>query len=63
MKKKKSTLAELRNGQPTLNNGHPAEWLVNAVGQTAADAAMLFDAPAIEMLPDGAVIRLQEATR
>jgi hypothetical protein len=63
MKKRKSKLAELRTGQPTLNNGQPAEWLINAVGQDVAHAAILFGAPTIEMLPEGTLIRLQEAGR
>jgi hypothetical protein len=58
MKKRKMRLAELRTGQPVLNNGHPAEWLVAAVGQEAADAAVLFEAKSVETWPDGVVLRL-----
>ena len=53
-------LAELRSGRPVLNNGHPAEWLVEAVGQEAADAAVLFEAKTVEIWPDGVVVRLVE---
>jgi len=53
-------LAELRSGRPVLNNGHPAEWLVQAVGQEAADAAVLFEAKTVEIWPDGVVVRLAE---
>ena len=53
-------LAELRSGLPVLNNGHPAEWLVQAVGQEAADAAVLFEAKTVEIWPDGVVVRLVE---
>ena len=53
-------LAELRSGLPVLNNGHPAEWLVEAVGQEAADAAVLFEAKSVEIWPDGVVVRLAE---
>ena len=53
-------LAELRSGRPVLNNGHPAEWLVEAVGQEAADAAVLFEAKTVEIWPDGVVLRLVE---
>jgi hypothetical protein len=63
MKKRRIKLAELRSGLPVLNNGHPAEWLVQAVGTEAAHAAVLFDAPAVELLPEGVVIRLNEARR
>jgi hypothetical protein len=59
-KRRKSKLAELREGRPILNNGQPAKWLVEAIGQEAADAAILFDAPAVELWPEGAVIRLAE---
>ena len=59
-KRRKSKLAELREGRPILNNGQPAKWLIEAVGQEAADAAILFDAPAVELWPEGAVIRLAE---
>ena len=51
-------MAELRSGLPVLNNGHPAAWLVSAVGQEAADAAMLFDAQTIELQPERVVLRL-----
>ena len=57
-KPRKAKLAELREGRPTLSNGHPAEWLVAAVGQDAADAAILFAARAIEMA--GVALRLNE---
>jgi hypothetical protein len=60
MKKRKIRLAELRTGQPVLNNGHPAKWLVEAVGQEAADAAVLFEAQSVEMMPEGVVVRLGE---
>jgi hypothetical protein len=60
MKKRKMRLAELRSGLPVLNNGHPAEWLVEAVGQEAADAAVLFEAKSVEIWPDGVVVRLAE---
>jgi len=60
MKKRKMRLAELRSGQPVLNHGHPAEWLVAAVGQEAADAAVLFEAKTVEIWPDGVVVRLAE---
>jgi hypothetical protein len=59
-KRRKARLAELREGRPILNNGQPAKWLIEAVGQEVADAAVLFDAPAVEMWPEGAVIRLAE---
>jgi hypothetical protein len=59
-KRRKSKLAELREGRPILNNGQPAKWLVAAIGQEAAEAAVLFDAPAVELWPEGAVIRLTE---
>jgi hypothetical protein len=57
-KPRKAKLAELREGRPTLSNGQPAEWLVAAVGQDAADAAILFAAGAIEMA--GVALRLNE---
>ena len=60
MKKRKIRLAELRSGQPVLNNGHPAKWLVEAVGQDVADAAVLFEAKTVEIWPDGVVLRLAE---
>jgi hypothetical protein len=57
-KPRKAKLAELREGRPNLNNGQPAEWLVAAVGQDVADAAVLFAAGAIEMA--GVTLRLNE---
>ena len=57
-KPRKAKLAELREGRPTLSNGQPAEWLVAAVGQDAADAAILFAAGAVEMA--GVTLRLNE---
>jgi hypothetical protein len=57
-KTRKAKLAELREGRPTLNNGQPAEWLISAVGQDAAEAALLFAAAAIEMA--GVTLRLNE---
>jgi hypothetical protein len=60
-KPRKAKLAELREGRPTLSNGQPAEWLVAAVGQAAADAAILFAAPAVEMA--GVTLRLGETAR
>jgi hypothetical protein len=60
MKKRKMRLAELRTGRPILSYGHPAEWLIAAVGQEAADAAVLFEAKAVETWPDGVVLRLVE---
>lgn len=57
-KRKKATLAELRNGQPVLNNGQPAEWLVAAVGQEVAKAAVMFDALTIDLEPEGVRLRL-----
>jgi hypothetical protein len=60
-KTRKSKLAELREGRPTLNNGQPAKWLVAAVGQVVADAAILFDAPAVELVEEGVTLRLAEA--
>jgi hypothetical protein len=63
MRKRKIRLAELRSGLPVLNNGHPAEWLVQAVGQEAADAAVLFEAKTVEIWPDGVVVRLAEEAR
>jgi hypothetical protein len=62
-KQRKSTLAELREGRPTLNNGQPAKWLVEAVGRDVADAAVLFDALAIELEPEGVTLRLVETAR
>ncbi len=61
-KPRKSALAELREGRPILSYGQPAEWLVEAVGQEAADAAVLFGAEAIE-LSEGLTIRLLERPR
>ena len=60
-KPRKAKLAELREGRPTLNNGQPAEWMVEAVGQDAADATVLFAAGAVEM--DGVTLRLGEVAR
>ena len=60
MKKRKLKLAELRAGVPSLNNGRPSAWLVEAVGQEAADAATLFDALWIDLEPEGTRIRLRE---
>ena len=60
-KPRKAKLAELREGRPTLSNGQPAEWLVAAVGQDVADAAVLFAAGAIEMA--GVTLRLGETAR
>jgi hypothetical protein len=57
-KTRKAKLAELREGRPTLNNGQPAKWLVAAVGQDVAEAAVLFAAAAIEMA--GVTLRLNE---
>lgn len=44
-----------------LNNGHPANWLVEAVGQEVADAAILFDALTVEA--EGVVWRLRQTAR
>jgi hypothetical protein len=60
MKKRKMRLAELRSGQKPLNNGHPPQWLVEAVGQEIADGLILFDAAAVELLPEGVTIRLND---
>jgi hypothetical protein len=60
-KPRKAKLAELREGRPTFNNGQPAEWMVAAVGQDAADAAILFAAGAVEMA--GVTLRLNEGGR
>jgi hypothetical protein len=54
--KRKSKLAELREGRPILKHGHPAKWLVEAIGQEAADAAVLFEALTVEA--EGVVWRL-----
>ena len=62
-KRRKSKLAELREGRPILNNGQPAKWLIEAVGQEAADAAVLFDAPAVELVTEGVTVRLVEEVR
>ena len=62
-KRRKAKLAELREGRPTLNNGQPAKWLVGAIGQEAADAAVLFDAPAVELVDEGVAVRLVEKMR
>ena len=43
-----------------MSYDHPAEWLIAAVGQEAADAAVLFEAKSVETWPDGAVLRLAE---
>lgn len=59
--RRKSKLAELREGRPMLNNGHPANWLVEAVGQEVADAAILFDALTVEA--EGVVWRLRQTAR
>jgi hypothetical protein len=63
MKKQKIRLAELRSGLPVLNNGLPAKWLVEAVGQDVADAAVLFEAKSVETWPDGVIVRLAETAR
>jgi hypothetical protein len=63
MKKRRIKLAELRTGRPILSYGHPAEWLIAAVGQEAADAAVLFDAPAVELVTEGVTVRLAERMR
>jgi hypothetical protein len=57
-KTRKARLAELREGRPTLKTGKPAEWLVAAVGQDVAQAAVLFAAAAVEMA--GVTLRLNE---
>ena len=57
-KTRKAKLAELREGRPTLKNGQPAEWLVAAVGQDVAEAAVLFAAASIEMA--AVTLRLNE---
>ena len=62
-KRRKARLAELREGRPILNNGQPANWLVEAVGQEAADAAVLFDALAVELVTEGVTVRLAERMR
>ena len=62
-KRRKARLAELRTGRPILSYGHPAEWLIAAVGQEAADAAVLFDAPAVELVTEGVTVRLAETVR
>jgi hypothetical protein len=55
---RKARLAELREGRPTLNSGQPAEWLIAAVGQDVAEAAVLFAAAAVEIA--GVTLRLNE---
>ena len=62
-KPRKARLAELREGRPILKYGKPAEWLVAAVGQEAADAAVLFDAAAVELVTEGVTVRLAETAR
>jgi hypothetical protein len=62
-KRRKARLAELREGRPILNNGKPAKWLVEAVGQEAAHAVVLFDAPAVELVTEGVTVRLAERMR
>ena len=62
-KRRKSKLAELRQGRPILNYGQPAKWLVEAIGQEAADAAVLFDAPAVELVSERVTVRLAEVVR
>lgn len=62
-KRRKAKLAELREGRPILNNGQPAKWLVEAIGQKAADAAILFDAPAVELVSERVTVRLAEDQR
>jgi hypothetical protein len=59
-KTRKAKLAELREGRPILNNGQPAKWLIEAVGQEVADAAVLFDAAAVELVTEGVTVRLVE---
>jgi len=62
-KRRKSKLAELREGRPILNYGQPAKWLVQAIGQEAADAAVLFAAEAVELVTEGVTVRLAERQR
>lgn len=62
-KRQRISLAELRSGLPVLNNGHPAEWLVGAVGQEVADAAVLFEAQTIDLEPEMVRLRLSEDLR
>jgi hypothetical protein len=62
-KTRKAKLAELREGRPILNYGQPAKWLVEAIGQDAADAAVLFDAEAVELVTEGVTVRLAEVAR
>lgn len=57
-KRQRISLAELRSGQPVLSNGHPAKWLVEAVGQEVAEAAVLFDALTIDLEPEAVRVRL-----
>jgi hypothetical protein len=59
-KPRKAKLAELREGRPILNDGQPAKWLIEAIGQEAADAAVLFDAATVELWPEGVTVRLVE---
>jgi hypothetical protein len=58
---KKRALKDLRAGLPALNNDHPAEWMIAIFGAGAANAAMLFDAEAIEEV-GGPTIRFAEKT-
>ena len=46
-----------------MSYGHPAEWLIEAIGQEAADAAILFDADAVELVTEGVTVRLAEVVR
>jgi hypothetical protein len=62
-KTRKAKLAELREGRPSLNYGQPAKWLVEAIGQDVADAAILFDAEAVELVTEGVTVRLAEVAR
>jgi len=62
-KPRKAKLAELREGRPSLSYGQPAEWLIAAVGQEAADAAILFNAEAVELVTEGVTVRLAEKPR
>jgi hypothetical protein len=43
-----------------LSYGQPANWLIEAVGHDVAHAAELFDAPTVELLPEGVTIRLTD---
>lgn len=60
MKKRKSRLAELRSGQAELPNKAPSNWLIEAVGQSAAWAAALFGADHVELVTEGVVLRIKE---